>query len=155
MSDLLKQTIKKMCISFAASSFAGLAVNLIIDATVNAGGKEGFISMSPEFCALFPTPAIAAYVNLVLYGVIGAAFAGMTFVFELTRIGILIQSILYFIVTAGVCVGITVLVWQLHHHPQAMISTLAGYGVTYIIMGFVMYRRLKQDVEEINMELTA
>ena len=74
-------------------------------------------------------------------------------IFECNRIGFLIQGLIYFIVTAIVSVGITVLFWQLHHHPAALICTLLGYGVTYVIMGFVQYRRLKQDVQYINEEL--
>ena len=56
-------------------------------------------------------------------------------------------------VTALVCMGITVLVWQLHRYPAAFFSTLAGYGVTYVIMGFFQYRRLKSDIQFINEEL--
>ena len=151
----MKDVFKRICVSFAISSFCGMIVNLLIDLIANAAGAEDFMSISPDFVRLFPTTTIAAYVNIMLYGVIGASFAGMTFVFDLPRPGFVIQSIIYFIVTASVCIGITILLWQLHRHPQALIPTLAGYGLTYVIMGTVEYRELKKKIREINEDLKA
>ncbi|MBR0146421.1 MAG: DUF3021 domain-containing protein [Eubacterium sp.] len=151
--DFLKQTLKRGAVSFSISAIIGLLINLVIDLCVNAAGNEGFMSMSPEARALFPTPAIAAYVNVLLYGAIGATFAMMTFLFEIDRLGFVIQSILYFVLTSLVLVGITILLWQLHRHPKALIPTLAGYAVTYFIMFTVEYKELKKNIREINREL--
>ncbi len=149
----MKEYLKRAVVSFAISAFCGLVVNLLVDVIINATGNEGFVSISPEARSLFPTTAIAAYVNVLLYGLIGATFAGMTFLFDIDRIGFVVQSILYFITTAVVLVGITILLWQLHRHPQALIPTIAGYAVTYLIMGIQQYRELKKNIKEINEEL--
>lgn len=150
----MKEVLKRGFTSFALSSFAGLIVNLIIDVIMNARGLEGFSSMSPDYVALFPSVTIAAYVNILLYGVIGATFALSVYIYEVERIGFIIQSIIYFIITSSVCVGITILLWQLHKYPAAFISTLAGYLATHIIMMVIEYRKLKADIKVIN-ELSA
>ena len=113
----MKQYLKNGLISFVISAFAGLLVNLFIDIIVGINGVEGYISMSPDFRSLFPTPVIAAYVNVILYGLIGFTFATMTFIYDVERIGFLLQSIIYFAVTSAVCMAITVLLWQLHKYP--------------------------------------
>ncbi|MBR5896540.1 MAG: DUF3021 family protein [Lachnospiraceae bacterium] len=146
----MKKVLKRGMISFFISSFAGVLVNLIIDVAVNAGGMKGFISMSPDFVNMFPTPVIAAYVNVMLYGLIGFTFSVMTFVYEAEKIGFVIQSIIYFVVTAAVCLSITVILWQLYRYPAAFAGTLAGYGVTHVIMIVIGYRKLKKDIKEIN-----
>ena len=146
----MKEVLKRGFTSFALSSFAGLIVNLIIDIVMNAALKTGFNSMSPEYVALFPSVTIAAYVNVLLYGVIGATFALAVYIYEVERIGFIIQSIIYFIITSSVCVGITILLWQLHKYPSAFISTLAGYLATHIIMMVIEYRKLKADIKVIN-----
>jgi len=146
----MKEVLKRGFTSFALSSFAGLIVNLIIDIIMNARGLEGFSSMSPDYVALFPSVTIAAYVNILLYGVIGATFALSTYIYEVERIGFIIQSIIYFVITSSVCVGITILLWQLHKYPAAFISTLAGYLATHIIMMVIEYRKLKADIKVIN-----
>ena len=150
---MLKETLKKGAVSFALSAFCGLIINLIIDIVINTTGHTGFCSISPDFLALFPTTAMAAYINLLLYGVIGATFSMMTFVYDLEKIGFAFQSIIYFVVTSTVCILITTLLWQLHRYPAAMISTLAGYAVTHVIMFTVSYRKLKNDIQEINTQL--
>jgi len=146
----MKEILQRTAISFAISLCAGLLVNLIIDLAVNLNGETGFISMSPDFKVLFPTPVIAAYVNMILYGLIGAVFSGMTFIFDCRRIGLVIQWVIYFVVTSAVCISITVFLWQLHKYPQAIISTLLGYALTYVIIGIAQYRKLKSEIRDIN-----
>ena len=146
----MKEIIKKGMISFAISSFCGLLVNLLIDVIVNLNGVKGFVSMSDHYVKLFPTEAMAAYVNILVYGIIGAVFAMMTFIYDVERLGFLFQSIIYFIVTGGFSVAVTVFLWQLHHYPNAFIGTLTGYAVSHIIIFVVEYRTLRKDVKEIN-----
>ena len=148
-----KETLKKGAISFAIGSISGLMVNLLIDVAVNASGVSEFCSISPNFLALFPTTAMAAYVNVLLYGVIGATFAMMTVIYEFERIGFVIQSIIYFLVTSAVCLLITMLPWQLHRYPMAFFCTLTGYALAHVIMITLEYRELRKDVSEINREL--
>ncbi len=150
----MREVLKRGFMSFAISSFAGLIVNLIIDVIMNAGGMTGFSSMSPDYVALFPSVTIAAYVNILLYGVIGATFALSAYIYEVEKIGFIIQSIIYFVITSSVCVGITIILWQLHKYPSAFISTLAGYFATHVIMMVIEYRKLKADIKAIN-ELSA
>ena len=150
---MLKEILKRGAASFAISAVYGLVVNLVIDLVVNAVGVQtegGFISMSPEFRKLFATPVMAAYINVLLYGLIGATFSGMSFIFECPKIGYIVQSLIYFVSTAAVWIIVTILLWHLHRYPQALIATIAGYGVTYIIMGIATYKRLKSDINEIN-----
>ena len=89
----MKETLKKGFISFAISAICGLIVNLVIDIVVNACGVKGFVSMSDQYVAMFPTTAMAAYVNILVYGLIGFVFAAMTFIYEVERLGFLFQSI--------------------------------------------------------------
>ena len=146
----MKHYLKRGMISFAISSFAGVLVNLAIDSIVNASGRTGYISMSPDFVSLFPTPVLAAYVNALLYGIIGFTFSFMTFIYDVARMGFLLQSILYFLVTSTICMSITMLLWQLHKYPAGFICTLLGYAATHVIMFATAYRNLKKDIKEIN-----
>ncbi|MBO6159198.1 MAG: DUF3021 family protein [Firmicutes bacterium] len=137
-------------ISFTISAFCGLLINLLIDVIVNLNGVKGFVSMSYLYVKIFPTEAMAAYVNILIYGMIGFVFAAMTFIYDMERLGFLFQSILYFVVTGGFSVAVTVFLWQLHHYPSAFIGTLTGYLMTHIIIFIVEYRTLRKDVKEIN-----
>lgn len=150
MKNMLKEYLTRIAISFSVSAFVGILINLIIDTVVNSTGNAGFISMSPRYVALFPTPVIAAYCNVLIYGIIGAVFSGATAIYEVERIGFVIQSLIYFLITAAASMGITVVLWQLHRYPAAFISTMAGYLVTHIIMITIEYRKVKADIKAIN-----
>lgn len=150
MNSMIKEYLNRIFISFSVSAFMGVLINLIIDAVANATGNAGFISMSPQYVALFPTPVIAAYCNVLIYGIIGAVFSGATIIYEVERIGFVIQSLIYFLITASASMGITVVLWQLHRYPAAFISTMAGYLATHIIMITIEYRKVKADIKAIN-----
>lgn len=150
---MIKNALKNGAISFAIGSFSGLIVNLIIDVVAHAMGAENYCSISPSFQALFPTSAMAAYVNVLLYGCISASFAVMTFIYDVERIGFVIQSIIYFLTTSVACLLITMLLWQLQRYPAALFGTLAGYALTHVIMITMAYKKLRKDVSEINQEL--
>lgn len=83
-------------------------------------------------------------------GLIGAVFSGATFIYEIERIGFVIQSLIYFLITAAASMGITVVLWQLHRYPATFISTMAGYLATHIIMITIEYRKVKADIKAIN-----
>ena len=150
----MKEIFKRGVVSFSISAFIGLLVNLILNIIsnhyANKAGDSGFIAMPPEFLSMFPTPVIAAYVNVLLYGLIGFTFAFMTFVYEIERLGFLFQSIIYFFSTLAVALIITVFIWQLHHNAIAFAMTLTGYFVTHVIMFVVEYKELKKDIKMIN-----
>ena len=150
---MLKETLKKGAISFAISSFAGALINFIIDLVAAGLGAKNFCSISPEFLALFPTTVMAVYVNIFLYGVIGATFSMMTFIYEFDRIGFVVQSIIYCLVTGSVCLLITTLLWQLQRYPTALICTMIGYGMTHVIMVSMEYMMVKKEIQEINLEI--
>lgn len=152
--ETINMILKRGMFSFSISAFAGLTINLIIDLIFNSTGDHGFTSMSPEMLELFPTGATAAYVNVLLYGVIGATFSMMTLFFEIDRLGYLLQNILYCICTCIILALVTVFMWHLHRYPKAFFPTIAGYGITYMIIFIVRYRQLKLDIIEINKKLT-
>ncbi|MCR5616952.1 MAG: DUF3021 domain-containing protein [Clostridiales bacterium] len=146
----MKEYLKRGITSFAISSFAGLLVNLTIDLIANLTGHTGFVSMSSDYISLFPSIVLAAYVNILLYGVIGATFAMATVVYEIERMGFVIQSIIYFVITSSVCMAITIFLWQLYKYPAAIICTLLGFAVSHVLMITNEYRRIKADIKVIN-----
>ena len=147
---MVREFIKRCGISFTISAICGLTINLLIDVIVSSITGNPFTSMSPLYTGRFATPVIAAYINILLYGVIGATFAGMTVIYESRKIGAILQNVIYFLSTAAVWAVITTFVWQLHRYPAALISTISGYAATYVLLAVIRYRQLKKDVSQIN-----
>lgn len=152
---LVKTYMIKRCVeSFGNSAVCGTIVILLIEVIVRiVTGVEDFIPFAPEYVALFPSESIAVGVNTLLYGVIGATFSAMIFIYEIDRIGFVIQNILYCIFTGIVWLPIVTLIWQLQKYPKAFWGTIIGFVCTYVIMSIVGYQITKKDVEQINLVL--
>lgn len=150
----MKLLLERCAKSFGISAICGLLVNMLIEVIVRGVMKnEGFIPLAPEFVAFFPSETIAMEVNILLYGVIGAAFAAAAWIYEQEKLGFVWQNFIYFLLTSIVWLPIVMLIWQLQKYPKALISTLAGFAGTYVIMSIVGYRITKSDVERINQAL--
>ncbi len=147
----MKKIMIRCGFSFMISAFISMMINMLIELIVQLITKDiTFSPLSPEFRAVFATESMAVYVNTLLYGLIGATFAGCSVIYELERIGYILQNLLFYICTACVWVPIVMTMWQLWRYPSALIGTLAGFAVTYLIMTIVGYRIKKQEIADIN-----
>lgn len=147
----MKNILKRSVFSFCISSVLGALTNIIIELVVRmVTGMDDFTPLSPEFVRLFPSETIAVEVNVLLYGIIGAGFSAMTFIYENEKIGFIVQNMIYCILTSIIWVPIVVFVWQLNKYGNALVGTLIGFFSTYIVMSIVGYRITQARIEEIN-----
>lgn len=149
-----KSIIVRSATSFSISAMCGLITNMLIELIVRQVTQlDKYVPFSPEFIQLFPSKSIAVEVDILLYGLIGAVFAAGTFIFEKERLSFLVQNIIYFIMTSMVWIPIVVFMWQLQNHLQALIGTLSGFVITYVIIIVVSYKEIQQDINKINESL--
>lgn len=150
----MKNILKRCAGSFAISCVCGAVSNLLIEVIVRAvTGMENFSTLSPEYLSLFPSMSIAVEVNILLYGVIGAGFSAMTFIYEQDRIGFVIQNLLYYVLTAIIWIPIVIVIWRLDKYGKALVGTLIGFAVSYVVMTVVGYKITKKNIKEINLFL--
>lgn len=146
--------IKKCATSFVISAMCGLLVNMLIEIIVcSITGMKDFNPISPEYMKMFSSERVAVEVDILLYGVIGAAFSGMTFIYEYNKIGFFFQNLIYFLLTSIVWIPIITMLWQLQRYPRALMGTLIGFAISYIIMSVVGYKVIKRDIANINLIL--
>lgn len=145
---------KKSLFSFMISAMAGMLVLLIIETISRACGNDRN-PLTPEFLALFPSDTIAFGVDILLYGMFGLAFAGWSFLYEIDRLGFVVQNMLYMLGTGIIWIPIVMLMWKLYKYPPAMIFTIAGFVVTHIIMSIIIYNNTKKEVNSINLALAS
>ena len=147
--------LKRISFSFAISCCCGLVVYMLIEFIVGVLiGVEGFSAMTPEYLAMFPSDTLALGVAILSHGLIGATFAGATFIYEKVEIGFILQNIIYFLLTGIVWIPIICFVWQLYRYPETLIYTVGGFVITYVIMSVMGYHITKKEVAEINVRLS-
>ncbi len=142
----------KELISRVVSGFSyAVAINLIVFLVIML--ITGNIPMVPGYLAYFENETMAMMVQLFLVGCLSAAFAGGTYLFELPRLGILMQSILFFVITSLVWIPIFGFCFGLFEYTPVLISFSCSYVGTYIICWIVAYKSSKKEVDKINSRL--
>ena len=146
--------IKKSLFSFVISCCIGLIIYVLLEWIGSVLlDMEGFSCMTPEYLAMFPSATLAFGTAVLLHGLIGAAFAGATFIYEKIEIGFILQNIVYFILTGMVWIPVICFVWQLYRYPESFFCTIGGFVITYMVMLVLGYKTTKKEVDEINSKL--
>lgn len=145
MKKLIIRILKSFCFGMAISE----VVLLLIQAVSYAVGHP-ICPMTPEYISYFPSESIAMQVDILLYGLFGIAFSGWSFIYEIDRIGFVLQNIIYAVGTMLIWVPVVCFVWQLWRYPQPLWCTIGGFVLTYAIMTVTVYRTTKREVEEVN-----
>ena len=146
--------LKRIFFSFAISSCCGLVVYMLLELVGSVLlGLDGFSAMTPEYLALFPSETLALGVAVLCHGVIGGTFATATFIYEKIELGFILQNVIYFLLTGMVWIPLICFVWQLYRYPAALVSTIGGFVLTYVVMSIVGYNITKKEVAEINARL--
>ena len=74
-------------------------------------------------------------------------------IYEKIELGFILQNIIYFLLTGVVWIPVICFVWQLYRYPAALVSTIGGFVLTYVVMSIVGYHITKKEVTEINARL--
>ena len=104
----------------------------------------------PSYSAYLENKSLALLIQIILTGVISGTFAGGTVLLEQAKMGLLLQSLLYFLLTTAVCIPITGFCWGLFVYKTSALIFLCNYSATYFICWTVAYRSSVKEVREIN-----
>ncbi len=114
---------------------------------------EGMPPVLPEFEAHFPNETTALLAQTILIGISSAFFGGGSVIMELEKIGLIVQSVLYFILTAAVWVPVACFCWGIHKYPSALLTVSVSYFIAYAISWMIQFKECKKNVAAINLRL--
>ena len=151
---MLKNSLIRGLNSFMYSVGIYLILQFVLTIVVGkATGQAEAIPVLPEFAAHFSNPYIAVYVQTLLIGLTSAVFGAGSVIMELERLSLVIQSVLYFVVTMAVWVPVGCFCWGLHKYPGAFVSVGISYLIAYFISWGIQYCQCKKNIQEINQKL--
>lgn len=143
MKNIVIRFLNGFCYSIAITLCVVLFVLVVAGKSV----------MLPEFTERFENEAIALGVQLLFVGVMSGVTSAGTVIFELKRMGLLVQSVLFLLLMLAAWIPVACYVWGFHKYTMSMISTLASIVVTYGICWGIQYKICSRDVKEINQRL--
>lgn len=146
--------IKNMLARGVNTFMYSAAITLIVyGILIGTGAYQGELPMLPEYMAHFSSNTLALIVQCLLVGVASATFGFGSVIMENEKIGLITQSIIYFIVTAAVWVPVACFCWGFHKYPTTMITVTASYLISYFISWGIQYKVCRKNIEEINQRL--
>lgn len=116
-------------------------------------GITGKPPLMPEYSSQYSSEAEALLVQLLLIGCMSAALGGFTVIMEIERLSLLVQTGIYYFASLVVWLWIGNKCWCIFKYPQALLSTLLSYTVSYIICWTVIHRNCKKNIQEINQRI--
>jgi len=128
-----------------------IAITVVVQMIVVFITGTGF--MLPEYAARFDNMVTAYIVQLFLIGLISAVAAAGSAIMEIKRIGLVVLSILYFVLMLGTWIPVACYLWGFHKYTASMVSCLLSIIVTYSICWGIQYKICVRDVAEINRRL--
>lgn len=147
---MLKKGVSRGINGFIYSIAINVIISIIIMAIVD---KPDFIPILPDYAARFSSSTMALLVQWILIGFTSAAFGFWSIVMEYERISLLLQSILYFVLTAIVWIPVAIFCWDLGENSLSFISIVTSYLLSYIITWIIQFRNCKNSINQINRKL--
>ena len=154
---MFKTAMKRGALSFPI----GMGVSQVVNILISLGlGRGGYISVMPDFAALFPNELTAVAAQALLTGLLSFTFAAASVFFGVERWGFLRQCAAHFAITAAVWLPVVWLVWTPHTAPampgMAVIplNFIAVYAVTWGVQVAVNRRTARAINEKINAKET-
>ncbi|WP_455716115.1 DUF3021 domain-containing protein [Anaerosporobacter sp.] len=147
---LLKKGIVRGINSFMYSVTINVILSIILIVIVN---KPDFLPIVPDYAARFSSGTLALLIQWMLIGLTSAAFGFWSIIMELERMSLLLQSILYFVLTAIVWIPVAIFCWSLGENVFSFITIVTSYVVSYIVTWIIQYRSCRDSIKKINQKL--
>ena len=136
----------------------GMAMGYLITIVISLGWGQGrYVACMPELIALAGSEAGAVALQAALCGVLGAAFAVCSLIWEMERWSLLKQSAVYFAVTALVMLPIAWVCGWMDHSAGGVALYMGIFAGIFAVAWVTQYmlwrgkiRRLNRRVHEEN-----
>lgn len=143
---MMKKLLQRIIAGYAITLCANLPVHL---AVAHLAGT----AVVPAFSAMFRTEIAATLAQTMLCGLIGAAFAGASLIFETGRWNYLVLGAVHFAVTAAVWIPVTMLCRWIPSNAAGLACCFGGWLLTYAVNWLVQYFIYRSRIRELNRQI--
>lgn len=140
-----KKVLARIPLGFAPTVLVSMIIQLIV---LQNGGSV----VTDRFAARFMSAEAAAIAQLLLVGTIGAAFSGASVIFLIDRWSLLMQDVVYFVITAAVWVPVLAICWT-PMPKEGILFSAVGWAATYAITWGIQYAVYRARIRALNRKI--
>lgn len=129
----------------------GIAMGYLITIVISLGWGQGrYVACMPELTALAGSEAGAVAIQAVLCGVLGAAFAMCSVIWEMERWSLLKQSAIYFAITALVMLPVAWLCGWMEHSASGVAIYMGVFAGIFAVAWMAQYLLWRGKIRHLN-----
>lgn len=147
--------MKKIIKRFVLGSVAGISIGYLISLIISVIKGQGiYYGASPQLISTFGSEINAMVVQTLASMIIGGVYSSASYIFDETNYSITKQTILHFLTTTPVYLGVGYLCgwWSLSSLIEILLF-IGIYVVIYIIIWTVFYLYWKNKLSKLNEEI--
>lgn len=145
-----KKVILRSLLGFPLGVFLGYTITIIISATM---GNGNYVPCAPQLIEETGSEVGAVILQFILSGVLGAACAGGSAVFEVEHWGITYQTVIHFIVLSLSMLPIAYFSHWMEHSIPGFLLYFCVFIALYIAIWFIQYFIWKKRIIQMNEKL--
>lgn len=142
---MAKKVIIRTLLGFPLGVFIGYTVTILISIV---GGDGAYWAVVPQLADQVGSVIGAVLLQYLLSGILGAACAGGSCVWEAPNWSLLKQTIVHYIIIAGSMFPIAWFAWWMPHTLMGALAYIgifmAIYAVIFVVMFLVLRRKVKK-----------
>ena len=146
----MKKIIQRGLFGFPIGVMIGYAIT-ILSSLAYVGGK--YSPVVPGMTEQFGSEIAAVAVQFLLCGLMGAAFAAMSAIWENDKLSLAAQSAINFVLSAGVILPIAYICHWMEHSLRGALVYLGVFAGIYASIWVVMYFVYRAKIKKINEDL--
>lgn len=132
----------------------GMALGEGISITISLFWGQGeYMPCAPQFVEVMGNETYAVALQALLCGIMGAAFAMASVIWEIEKWSIAKQTGIYFSVTAAVMMPIAYITGWMEHSLRGAAVYFGIFVVIFVVMWVAQYSVIKQNIRKMNENL--
>lgn len=147
--------MKKKIISRSLIGFPiGIMIGYLESIFISLIWADGYYSpCAPELIAVMGNEINAVLLQALLCGLVGVGFSGGSVIWEVERWGIVVQTGVYFAVTALIMMPIAYFMYWMEHSLKGFLSYLGIFVLIFAVVWIVQYMIGRYIVKKLNTNL--
>lgn len=145
---------KKMIIRSLLGFPLGMALGEGISITISLFWGQGeYTPCAPQFVEVMGNETNAVALQALLCGIMGAAFAMASVIWEMDQWSIAKQTGIYFMVTAAVMMPIAYITGWMEHSLMGAVGYFGIFALFFVVVWIAQYSVIRQNIRKMNENL--
>lgn len=129
----------------------GVLLTKVLAIVISIGIGDGiYYPIVPEMAQCFGNELNAVIIQTLVTALMGAAFCASSVIWNSDRLGLLMQTIIHFVIICGVYVAVAYVCFWMEHNVWSVAGYVIMFAAIYAVIWIVQYVGIKRKINKMN-----